>query len=185
MNVYFTASTANLERDQAKYQKIIHCLESAGHHVSESWLLEKITNKLSKLTSREILLKNIQLLQESDFVVLELSTPSLGVGYCIGQAIANYRKILCLYPQGIDKNEISEIVTGSTSALLTYCAYDQDNLEQVIRDYIAGLNMDNLRKFNFIANEQIIQYIADGALKEGKSKSEFLRDKILKEFIHK
>jgi len=185
MKIYFTGSTANLKRDGWKYDKIVEVLESLGVDFQDSWLVEKLLGTKSNLTSQEILYKNLQLLQESDFALVELSTPSFGVGYFIGQAIANKKKIYCLYPDTVGKEEISEIVSGSTSSLLSHSAYNKENLEKLIRNYIANFKIDSIKKFNFIANDEIVKYIEKGARKEKKSKSEFLRDKIIKELIRK
>lgn len=184
MNVYFTASTANLQINKQRYLAIIKILEKLGNRVEESWLLEKLSGKVtSKLSSKELLLKNLQLLHEANFAVMEISTPSFGVGYFIGQAIAQRKRVLCLYPEEMQEAELSEIVTGSTSSLLTHSKYNDQNLEQVIRDFQASMKMDELRKFNFIATDEIIDYIEKGATKENKSKSEFLRDKIMQELM--
>jgi len=181
MNVYFTGSTR--AENKKCYFKIIEVLNKLNVTILESWLMDELGDSSSNLTSQESLLKNIQLLHESDVTIFDLSKPSFGVGYFIGQAIANHKKVLCLYPDSRKKSELSEIVVGSTSSLLTLKEYNLDNIEKIIRNYIANIQLDDLRKFNFIATENILKYIAEGAKKEKKSKSEFLRDKILKEVM--
>lgn len=183
MKIYFTASTTNLERDRNTFLKVLSIIEDLGHEVLDSWLVEKLLGKENNQTSREILLKNINLVEESDFAIVELSTPSLGVGYFIGQTIASHKKLLALYPDTMLVETLSEIVTGSTSSYLSLNQYNQDNLETIIRDYVASFSMEELRKFNFVANEQILDFIDKGSIQEGKSKSEFLRDKILTELM--
>ena len=118
-------------------------------------------------------------------MVVELSTPSFGVGYQFGQALANRKHVLCLYPDSMYQNKISDIVKGHSSSLVTLKAYNKSSIQKVIRDYLAGLTLADLRKFNFIATDEIIDFIEDGAEKEGKSKSEFLRDRILTDLMHK
>lgn len=183
MNAFFTGSTRNLEKIKDVYQKIISILEDSQIEIQRSWLIEKLEGTDMHTSSKDILVDNINLLAESDFAIVELSTPSLGVGYFIGQAIANHKKILCLYPDSINDDEISEVVSGSTSSLLTYKKYSTNNLESIIKEFIDSLQREELRKFNFVANEKIIDYLEKGADKENKSMSEFLRDKILKELI--
>lgn len=50
--------------------------------------------------------------RESDVVVAEVSTPSLGVGYEIGQAESMGKKILCIYRNGSPKN-LSAMIEGN------------------------------------------------------------------------
>jgi len=181
MNVYFTGSTR--AKNKKCYFKIIEILNKLNLTILESWLIDELNGDTDKLTSQESLLKNIQLLHEADITIFDLSKPSFGVGYFIGQAIANHKKVFCIYPDSRKKSELSEIVVGSTSSLLTLKKYNLDNIEEIIRNYIADVQLDDLRKFNFIATENILKYITEGAEKERKSKSEFLRDKILKEVM--
>jgi len=185
MNIYFAASTAQLSEKKSIFQQILNVLERSKHKVLDSWIVERLQGKRSKLTANELLLKNSQLLQEADLVVVELSTPSFGVGYQFGQALANRKHVLCLYPDSMYQNKISDIVKGHSSSLVTLKAYNKSSIQKVIRDYLAGLTLADLRKFNFIATDEIIDFIEDGAEKEGKSKSEFLRDRILTDLMHK
>ncbi|KXK08660.1 MAG: hypothetical protein QY330_05125 [Candidatus Dojkabacteria bacterium] len=186
MNVYFAASTRNLSQNRTKFVKLLEVFKELGHVVLPSWIVEKLYSKESSdKRPQELVLDNTQLVQESDLVVIDLSTPSFGVGYLFGQALANHRPILCLYPETVSLESISEIVKGSTSSLVTLKSYSESNVRDIIRDYLAGMSLDSLRKFNFIASEEIMRFIEDGSVKEGKSKSEFLRDKILNELITK
>jgi hypothetical protein len=185
MNIYFAASTASLPKRKELFLKILQVFETAKHQVRDSWIVEKLKGSKSSLTANELLLKNSQLLQECDLVVVELSTPSFGVGYQFGQALANRKHVLALYPDSMPEEEVSDIVKGHTSSLVSLRSYSDGIIENVIRDYLASLTLADLRKFNFIATDEIIDYVEKGARKEGKSKSEFLRDKILSELMHK
>jgi nucleoside 2-deoxyribosyltransferase len=53
--------------------------------------------KDKKFSEKEIHDFDLKLLLESDVVVAEISTPSLGVGYEIGRAIERKKPLLCLY----------------------------------------------------------------------------------------
>lgn len=184
MNIYFAASTANLDTNRTHFDSILKTFKDLNHEILDSWIVEALKDSVSELTPKELILKNAQLLQESDLVVIDLSTRSFGVGYQFGQALAHRKHVLCLYHEKIE-HKVSDIIKGSTSSLVTIKTYKDNNINKVVRDYLAGLTMDDLRKFNFIATEEIVRYIEDGAETQGKSKSEFLRDLLLKEIIHK
>lgn len=185
MYIYLAASTSKLEQNKKRLEKIISVFEKLGHTLAESWVVDKIKGKKNSYTPNELLLRNQQLVQECDLVVVEMSVPSFGVGYQFGQALAHRKHVLCLYPDDMPEQKLSDIVRGLNSSLLDLKLYNLKNLEKIIRNYVAGINMDDLRKFNFIATDEIIRFIEDGARKEGKSKSEFLRDKITNEIIKK
>ncbi len=166
------------------FLKIIRVFREQKHQILDSWTVEKLEGKKTELTANELLLKNSQLLQEADLVVVEISTPSFGVGYQFGQALANRKHVLCLYPDTMPADEVSDIIKGHSSSLVSVVAYNSNTIEKKIRDYLAGMTLADLRKFNFIATDEIIDFVEQGAKREGKSKSEFLRDKILTELIH-
>jgi len=183
MNVYFAASTNKLEKNKDNFKRIVAAFEQAGHVVLDSWVVETLNGVQQQLTSQELVLKNAQLVQESDLVVIDLSARSFGAGYIFGQALAHRRPVLCLHPDDVPEKQVSEIVKGSTSSLVTLKTYNSKTIDEIVRDYLAGVSLDNLRKFNFIATDEIMQFIDAGAEREGKSKSEFLRDLLYSSFL--
>ncbi|KXK26222.1 MAG: Nucleoside 2-deoxyribosyltransferase [candidate division WS6 bacterium OLB20] len=185
MNIYFAASTNQLEKNRDNFLAVIAAFKDAGHTVLESWVVETLAGSKQTATSQELVLKNTQLVQESDLVVIDLSERSFGAGYIFGQALANHRPVLCLYPHDVPEQRISEIVKGSTSSLVTVRQYSPEKIDEIIRDYLAGISLDSLRKFNFIATEEIVKFIEQGADREGKSKSQYLRDLLHSTFIAK
>ena len=51
----------------------------------------------NSLTDTEIFERDMAWIEESDVVVAEVTTPSLGVGYELGQAESMGKKIICLF----------------------------------------------------------------------------------------
>ena len=52
-------------------------------------------------------------LRESDIVIAEVTTPSLGVGYEIGRAIELGKRVVCMYRENNGKS-VSAMIKGST-----------------------------------------------------------------------
>ena len=50
---------------------------------------------------------------ESDLLIAEVTNPSLGVGYEIGRAVHNHKKILCLFRENHEQ-KLSAMIAGST-----------------------------------------------------------------------
>lgn len=64
------------------------------------------------LTEKQIHDRDMQWLNETDIVIAEVSTASLGVGYEVGRAIELNKKILCLY-RSQDGKSLSAMIAGS------------------------------------------------------------------------
>jgi len=116
---------------------------------------------------------------------VETSTPSFGVGYLIGQALNSRKPILCLYPEERALEPLSDGIKGNTSSLINLERYSKKSLPEVVDRFLDGLDLNSLQKFNFVASKEVIEYIRKGAAQEGKSQSEFLRDKIIRDLMPK
>lgn len=84
MNIYFSDSTRGGRQDADLYKQIIEYLKQYGTVLTEHIGFDTIDQ--SK-TDREIHDEDIAWLRESDIVIAEVTTPSLGVGYEIGRAV--------------------------------------------------------------------------------------------------
>jgi nucleoside 2-deoxyribosyltransferase len=135
MKIYFAGSIRGGRDDVNLYLQIIEHLKKYGEV-----LTEHIGDKELKLTDENIKYDNfihhrdIEWLLQSDIIVAEVSKPSLGVGYEIGRAIENSKRVLCLYrPQ---KGKIlSAMIAGSPD--ITVEEYNIiDEAKEIINNYI-------------------------------------------------
>ena len=55
--------------------------------------------------------RDLNWLMESDVVIAEVSTPSIGVGYEIGRAVESNKAVLCLYRTQVGK-KLSAMISG-------------------------------------------------------------------------
>lgn len=183
MDIFFAASTQQLEKSKLIYGRIVKAIKSHGDSASASWIVNALGNKKDKKTSKELVMYQNQLIKECDAMIVEASIPSFGVGYLLAQALNERKPILCLYPEDRDVEVLSDGIKGSTSSLITLKFYNKKNLETIVSNYLDGLMLNPLQKFNFIASKDIITFIEQQAQKEGKSKSEFLRDLIVNDHM--
>ena len=109
MKIYFSGSIRGGRQDAELYKQLIEYLKQYGTVLTEHIGYDTISH--SK-TDREIHDEDMAWLQESDIVIAEVTTPSLGVGYEIGRAVEMDKKILCLY-RNIDGNKVSAMINGS------------------------------------------------------------------------
>ena len=185
MNVFFSASTQHMKHLQPTYEVIVSAIEKRRDIVQDSWVIDALHQKPTKgQIPKDVLMHQNRLVKECDAMIVEASTPSFGVGYLLAQALNERRPVLCLYPEDKDIDLLSDSINGSTSSLITLRRYRPDTLSSMVTDYLNGLDLNPLKKFNFVASKEIVDFIEDAAKKAGKSKSEFLRDLIVRDHMN-
>tara|TARA_Y100001970_G_C14012558_1_gene739250 strand:+ start:566 stop:976 length:411 start_codon:yes stop_codon:yes gene_type:complete len=114
MKIYFAASIRGGRDDISIYSEIIDLLQKYGTVLTEHVVDENL-NELGEfsLDDKNIHDRDMKWLLESDIVIAEVTNPSLGVGYEIGRAIENDKKVICLYKLKHNK-KISAMILGST-----------------------------------------------------------------------
>jgi nucleoside 2-deoxyribosyltransferase len=97
MKIYFAGSIRGGRDDQNIYFELIKILSQYGtvltEHVGRADLTARGEDALS---DKYIYERDIEWIEECDFVVAEVTKVSLGVGYEIGYAESKAKKILCL-----------------------------------------------------------------------------------------
>ncbi len=97
MKIYFAGSITGGRDDQALYLEIIELLREHGEVVSEFIGEAALTHMGSQRSQDETYRYDISLIDQADWIVAEVTTPSLGVGYELGYGEAYQKKILCIY----------------------------------------------------------------------------------------
>lgn len=120
MKIYFAGSIRGGRNDKELYAKIIELLKQNYGDV----LTEHIGYlDLSHLGEDEdptiIYNRDLDWLKESDVVIAEVTTPSLGVGYELGTAESLKKKTLCLYRKTPEKS-LSAMITGNKHFKIEY-----------------------------------------------------------------
>lgn len=138
MKIYFAGSIRGGRDDVEIYQKIIEHLKKHGEVLSEH-----IGNKNIRVKGEErfkdsfLHNRDLKWLLESDVVVAEVTTPSLGIGYEIGRAAEQEKKILCLFRRK-DEKKLSAMISGCPNAkIIEY--EDIGDVREVIDDFFRTL----------------------------------------------
>jgi hypothetical protein len=182
MLVYFSGSTRNIENDIGIYRRIINAVREHGHIVARDWvetayLQETRENKKAKLDwiDWSIVGEVEATLEGCDLVIAEASdTSTFGVGYEVSQALQRGKPTLLLVNKDADARSYAH---GIKSKLVSYCTYDDDNLESLVGAFIEEntINTKDLR-FNFVIDRQIHNHLRWRSYKTGKTKAEVVRD---------
>jgi hypothetical protein len=110
--IYFAGSIRGGRNDLELYREIIGYLTNFGEvlteHIGDAGLSPMGETGIS---DSEIYHRDIYWLSQSGFIVAEVSTPSLGVGFEISRAIELKKKVLCLY-RGQQGRKLSAMISG-------------------------------------------------------------------------
>jgi len=112
MKIYFAGSIRAGRADADLYLQLIQHLRQYGEvlteHIGDKQLL--IQGEDGK-TDDYIHQRDLEWVLQSDVLVAEVTTPSLGVGYEIGRAVENEKRILCLY-RSAEGKRLSAMIAG-------------------------------------------------------------------------
>lgn len=109
--IYFAGSIRGGRDDQRYYSEIIAELGKYGTVLTEHVGRSGLSSDGDKLRDRQIHARDIKWLKQSDCLVAEVTTPSLGVGYEIGKASEWEKPILCLFRPRVGRS-LSAMIAG-------------------------------------------------------------------------
>ncbi|XP_065107488.1 5-hydroxymethyl-dUMP N-hydrolase [Paramisgurnus dabryanus] len=145
MHLYFCGSIRGGRQDVNIYQRIVKQLQKYGEvlteHVSYDSLSEKGEDPVLD-GDKAIHDRDMEWLMMSDVIVAEVTQPSLGVGYELGQAMAMKKRVLCLFRPSSGR-VLSAMIRGasgaSTNSLFQVQDYTEDEVEGILEKYFDGL----------------------------------------------
>jgi hypothetical protein len=114
MEIFFAGSIRGGRSDVDVYARFVDLLGRYGDVLTEHVGTEDVEEREREagLTDRDIHEQDVTWLGRADVVVAEVTTPSLGVGYEIGRAVAWETPVLCLYRPG-GAHELSAMLRGN------------------------------------------------------------------------
>lgn len=136
MDIFFSGSIRGGRDDVDLYARIIEFLERHGTVLTEHVGTEDVEAKEREagLTDDEIHEQDLEWLRQADIVVAEVTTPSLGVGYEIGRAVARKKPVHCLYRPGTE-HDLSAMIRGNDAVSVTEYR-DLERVEPVLEDFV-------------------------------------------------
>jgi len=136
MNIYFACSITGGRAFESAYQEFTRTLLADGHEVPTAHLAESNVMALEKVIDpREVYDRDVAWIRTCDALIAEVSVPSHGVGYEIGFALEQGKRVLCLAQAGI---AVSKMITGNPHPALQVEFY-QDIVEGItkIRNFLS------------------------------------------------
>ena len=117
MKIYFAASIRGGRDDWASYLEIVRQLREYGQVLTEHVGDAELSASGEVMDDHSIHDRDLGWLRESDYLVAEVTTPSLGVGYEIGKATEWHKPVLCLYRPSQGRS-LSGMISGSNEVML-------------------------------------------------------------------
>jgi len=135
MNVYFACSITGGRDYEVAYQAFTHALLEDGHEVPTAHLAESNVVSLEKVVeARDVYDRDVNWIRACDRLIAEVSAPSHGVGYEIGFALEQGKRVLCLAHAS---RPVSKMITGNPHPALKiafYATVEEGN--EIIREFM-------------------------------------------------
>ncbi len=97
MKIYFAGAIRGGRQDARLYHEIVRLLRKHGEVLTEHVADLALGVLGQDIGDAQIHDRDLEWLRVSDYLVAEVTTPSLGVGYEIGKAAEWGKPVLCLY----------------------------------------------------------------------------------------
>jgi hypothetical protein len=121
MRIYFSGAIMGGRENLPVYQHIVARLQAGGHEVPSAHVADPaVLSHESAVSPREVCERDIRWIEQSDAMVAEVSTPSLGVGYEVAHGVQCGLPILCLYRRGAP---VSKMIIGNPAPRLRVSTY--------------------------------------------------------------
>ena len=117
MKIYFAGSIRGGRQDAALYYEIVQQLKTYGEVFTEHVGDTEPGVLGQDIGDGKIHDRDLEWLRAAHYLVAEVTTPSLGVGYEIGKATEWGKPVLCLYRPTAERS-LSAMISGSTALTL-------------------------------------------------------------------
>lgn len=136
MKIYFAGAIRGGRQDAALYHEIVRQLQKHGEVLTEHVADAELGVLGQDIGDCRIHDRDLDWLKESDYLVAEVTTPSLGVGYEIGKATEWGKPVLCLYrPE--NGHSLSAMLSGCSEVIVRQYQSPRE-LTEVFQQFLRG-----------------------------------------------
>lgn len=139
-----------------KAKKIAEIVKNFNHTVDNSMIKRSREEEMKDFS--KTFKTNMNSVKNADVIIAESTEYSAGLGFLVAKAIDERKNILCL--QSIDAHKKgSATLQGATSKSLTYLKYNEENLEDLLKNYLDEVKNKLDTKFILIISPDIDKYL--------------------------
>ncbi len=158
MKVYFTASLRGKKNKNLDYSRVFKIIEDLGHQHVDDLVISGNTSKFYEGTHEDqanLYKKALDNIKNCDLVVLEVSVPSLSMGFLLLKALEASKPVIALYKSGYSPY----FALGIDDERLQVVDYTDGNLEEELKSSIEIAQEKADVRFNFFISPRIGNYL--------------------------
>lgn len=181
MKAYFTGSIVGKHRYIKDYEHIIALLKKYGCSVKSDHIMNVEPDQIRPLGRKERLAFHEKLekwIRECDFVVANVSFPSISVGYEIAMALYQHKPVLVLHALS---TKAPNLLTDHKNDQVVCEAYTQQTLPEQIVEFIRYAKARVEMRFTFFITPRIAAHLETMAKEHHVPKSVYLRQLLERE----
>ena len=133
--IYFAGAIRGGRNDQALYLEIIARLKKYGQVLTEHIGDPSLSSAGEDCSNQQIHDRDLAWLKNADYLVAEVTTPSLGVGYEIGKATEWGKSVLCLF-RSQEGRVLSAMIAGCGQVMVREYRTAED-LDSIFEEFFA------------------------------------------------
>lgn len=182
MNVYFTASIVGKKHLLNNYLKIIEILKKNGCQVQSDHIINASEEgiRMETVEKRVAFHKKLESwINTCDFMVAEVSFPSISVGYEISMALHKGKSVLVLFSDG----DRPSLISSDCEDRLVCEKYDASNLKETLEDFLKYAEGSGDGRFTFYITSEMAGHLDKMAKKERVPKAVYLRKLLQKDIV--
>lgn len=179
MKVYFTASIAGKKLYLPNYLKIINIVKQKGIKITYEHIIDSSEEFINLETkeSRNLFHKKLKKwVMDCSCAIVEVSFPSISVGFEISLALNLGKPVLILYTK-----EPPTLLSSYNDEKLICEKYTFNNLKSIIDDFIHYVRAKSNHQFTFFIPSKISHFLEEMSKKNNIPKSVYIRNLIQRE----
>ena len=158
MKIYFTASLRGKNNKELNYIKIFNFIKSLGHQQLDDLVISGDFDNFyngSHEDQANLYKRALENIKNADLVVLDVSIPSLSMGFLLLKALEASKPVIALYRRGYEPY----FALGIEDERLQVIDYTEENLEIELKSAIDLAQEKADVRFNFFISPSIGAYL--------------------------
>ncbi len=177
MKIYLNLSGRSTKDQISLFLNVQNYLKGLGHEVVHDYFSPENFADFYKPTTehvKHVFNKANELIDMSDLVILETSTPSITIGYQLFQALKMEKNVVCLHT----KNNLQMFIEGIDDEKFQLLEYSEKNYKKVLNFALDGIFLDKDVRYNIMLNKTLSEYLNNHSKEMKISKAVYLRSLI-------
>ena len=136
MNIYFSGSIYGGRQKLDTYKKLVKELAKYGTVLNEEVADDNVLVKEANVSDKDVFESLVNRLKQADLIFAEVTVPSLGVGYELGYADSQNKRIVCVYDKTVTPKVTTMLRGNEILKIIPYTDINEitNNLENILKE---------------------------------------------------